>query len=118
MFLRFIVDLFMIWTGSDHELLDFMSNLSKKYSSNKFELKYSQTKIEFLHVLVYKDHNNMLQATIYRKQTDRQNYLDARSEHLKLLKDSIPYSQALRLKGICSSQQEFLNYTAKMINQF
>ena len=39
MFLRFIVDLFMIWTGSDHELLDFMSNLSKKYSSNKFELK-------------------------------------------------------------------------------
>ena len=118
MFLRFNVDLFMIWTGSDHELLDFMSNLSKKYCSNKFELKYSQTKIEFLHVLVYKDHNNMLQATIYRKQTDRQNYLDARSEHLKLLKDSIPYSQALRLKGICSSQQEFLNYTAKMINQF
>ena len=60
----------------------------------------------------------MLQTAIYKKQTDQQNYLDARSEHLKLLKDSIPYSQALQIKRICSSQQEFLSHTAKMINQF
>ena len=118
MFLRSIDDLFMIWTGSEHELLDFMSDLNKKHSSIKFEFKYSQTKIEFLDVLVYKDHNNMLQTTIYRKQTDRQNYLDARSGHPKSLKDSIPYSEALRIKRICSSQQEFLNHIAKMINQF
>ena len=84
----------------------------------KFEFKYSQTKIEFPDVLLYKDYNNMLQTTIYRKQADQQNYLDAQSEHPKLLKDSIPYSQALRIKQICSSQQEFLNHTANMINQF
>ena len=60
----------------------------------------------------------MLQTTIYRKETDRQNYLDARSEHLKLLKHSIPYSPALRIKRICSSQQELLSHTARMINQF
>ena len=89
MFLRFIDDLFMIWTGSEQELLDFMRGLNKKHPSIKFEFKYSETKIEFLGVLVYKDNNNMLQTTIYRKQTDRQNYLDARSEHPKLLKDSI-----------------------------
>ena len=59
----------------------------------------------------------MLQ-TICRKQTDRQNYLDARSEHPKLLKDSIPYSQALGIKRICSSQEEFVGHAAKMINQF
>ena len=52
----------------------------------------------------------MLQTTIYRKQTDQQNYLDAQSEHSKFLKDSIPYSQAL--------QQQFLSHTTKMINQF
>ena len=69
-FLRFIGDLFMIWAGSEQELLDFMSDLNKKHPSIKFEFKYSQTKIEFLNVLVYKDHNNMLQTTIYRKQTD------------------------------------------------
>ena len=60
----------------------------------------------------------MLQTTIYRKQTDQQNYLDVRSEHPKLLKDSIPYSQALLIKRIYSSQQEFLSRTAKMVNQF
>ena len=60
----------------------------------------------------------MLETIIHREQTDRQNYLDARSEHPKSLKASIPYNQALRIKRICSSQQEFLSYTAKMINQF
>ena len=60
----------------------------------------------------------MLQTTIYSKQPDRQNYLDVRSELPKLLKDSIPYSQALRIKRICSSQQEFLRHTTKIINQF
>ena len=60
----------------------------------------------------------MLQTTIYRKQTDRQNYLDAQSEHPKSHEDSMPYSEALRIKRICSSQQEFLSHTAKMINQF
>ena len=44
------------------------------HPSIKFEFEYSQTKIEFLDVLVYKDHNNMLQKTIYAKQTDLQNY--------------------------------------------
>ena len=47
-----------------------MSDLNKKHPSIKFGFKYSQRKIEFLDVLLYKDHNNMLQGTIYRKQTD------------------------------------------------
>ena len=81
----------MIWTGSERELIDFMSDLNKKYSLIKSKFKYSQTEIEFVDVLVYKNHNNMIQTTIYRKQTDTQNYLDAQSEHPKWLKGSIPY---------------------------
>ena len=71
------IDIDILWTGSEQELLDFMSDLNKKHPLIKFEFKYSQIKIEFLDVLVYKDQNNMLQTTIHRKQTDRQNYLDA-----------------------------------------
>ena len=92
-----------------------MGDLNKKHPSIKFEFKYSQTKIEFLDVLIYKDQNNMLQTTIHRKQTDRQNYIDARLEHPKSLKDSIPYRQVLRIKRICSLQQEFTSHIAKMI---
>ena len=57
---RFIDEFFMIWTGWEQERVDFMSDLNKKHPSIKFEFKYSQTKIEFPDVLVYKDHNNML----------------------------------------------------------
>ena len=78
--MRFIDDL--VFHDMDRfkiELLDLMSNLNKKHPSIKFEFKYPQTKIEFLdvHRSSYKDQNNMLQTTIYRKQTDQQNYLDA-----------------------------------------
>ena len=42
---RFIDDLSIIWTGSEHELLDFMSDLNKKHPLIKLEFKYSN-KIE------------------------------------------------------------------------
>ena len=65
MFLRFIDDLFMIWTGSEQELLNFMSDLNKRHPSIKFKFKYSQTKID---VLVYKDklHINPNLAEIFQ----------------------------------------------------
>ena len=45
MFLRFIDDLFMIWTGSEQELIDFVSDLNKKHPSIKFEFKYHKQKL-------------------------------------------------------------------------
>ena len=45
MFLRFIDELFMIWTDSEQELLDFISDLNKKHLSIKFKFKYSQKKL-------------------------------------------------------------------------
>ena len=76
--------------NKEREFIHFMSDFNKKHPSIKFECKCSQTKTEFPDVLVYKDQNNMLQTTIYRKQKDQQNYLDTQSEHQKLLKDIIP----------------------------
>ena len=37
MLLRFIDDFFMIWTGSEQEVLDFTSDLNKKHPSMKFK---------------------------------------------------------------------------------
>ena len=36
-------------------------------------MKYSKDKIEFLDTLLYKDKNNNIQTTLYKKLTDRQN---------------------------------------------
>ena len=59
-FLRLIDDLFMIWTGTEEELLEFINELNQKHKTIRLDFKYSKTKIEFLDVLVYKEINNKL----------------------------------------------------------
>ena len=74
-------------------------------------MKYSKDKIEFLDTLIYKDKNNNIQTTLYKKPTDRQNYIHSKSAHPFSLKKSIAYTQALRLKRICSTIVEYEKYT-------
>ena len=62
-YLRFINDIFMIWTVSENELNSFINEINKETSFHKFDFKFSKEKIEFLDTLVYKDHNNHLQTT-------------------------------------------------------
>ena len=95
LFLCYIDDIFMIWTKSEKQLQDFMSELNQKHPSIKFDYKFDCKQIEFLDTLVYIDQQNKLQTTLFRKSSDRQNFLNAKSEHPYSLKKSIPYSQAL-----------------------
>ena len=95
LFLRYIDDIFMVWTKSEKQLKDFMSELNQKHPSIKFDYKFDCKQIEFLDTLVYIDQQNKLQTTLFRKSSDRQNFLNAKSEHPYSLKKSIPYSQAL-----------------------
>ena len=67
-FSRFIDDLFNIRTDIEEELLKFINELNIKPKAMKSDFKYSETKIEFLAVLVYKDVNNKLQTTLCKNQ--------------------------------------------------
>ena len=69
--------------------------------------KFHQDKIAFLDAMLYKDENNNIQTTLYHKPTDQQAFLRPKSEYARSLKSSIPYSQALILKKICSTMTEF-----------
>ena len=80
-------------------------------------MKYSKGKIEFLDTLTYKDKNNKIQTTLYKKPTDRQNYIHSKSAHPFSLKKSIAYSQALRLKRICSTTGEYEQHTDNLKKQ-
>ena len=57
--------------------------------------------------MVYRDQEHKIQTTIFCKPTDQQTHLHAQSNHLKSLKYSIPYSQALHIKTVCSTTSEF-----------
>ena len=106
LYLRYIDDIFLIWTGTKEELEKLMNHLNKIHPSIKFDYENSNKEINFLDTIVYK-RGKSLQTRLYRKKSDRQNYLHHKSEHPKSLKDSIAYSQALRIKRICSEDDEF-----------
>ena len=71
----------MVWIKSGKQPKFFTNGINKKTSLYKIVFKFSKEKIEFLDTLVYKNHNDRLQATLYEKLIDPQNYLQARSAH-------------------------------------
>ena len=70
-YLRFIDDIFFIWTGSIEQLIAFLNDLNTKHNSIKFEYKISRSSIPSLDKEVYMK-TNKLYTKIYRKETDRQ----------------------------------------------
>ena len=98
--LRYIDDIFMIWTGTKQELLTFLEKLDSKHKTIKFEHKISHINISFLDTLIT---TTLVKTTLYRNPTDQQSYRHPNSDHQKSLKISIPYSQVLRIKTICST---------------
>ena len=63
-FLRYKCDTFMVWTKSEKQVKDFMSELNQKHLSIKFDYKFDCKKTEFLDTLVYIDKQNKLQTTV------------------------------------------------------
>ena len=78
----------------------------KNTKLSNLTFKISLRKIALLDAMLYKDENSNIQTTLYCKPTDEQAFLNAKSEHPRSLKSSIPYSQALRLKTICFTSIE------------
>ena len=80
-----------------------------------FDYQFDCKWIEFLDTLIYIDQQNKLQSTLFWKSRDRQNFLNAKSECPYSLKKRHSYSQALRIRWICST---YHNHSRKFIEQF
>ena len=106
-YLRYIDDLFFIWTVTEKELKHFFHEINKVHRTIKFDYKFSIKEINFLDLTIYKDNKGKLVTKVYTKPTDRQSYLYRTSAHPEHLKKSIPYGQALRLRKICTEEREF-----------
>ena len=64
LYLRYIDDIFMMWTGTKEELVIFSEKLNSKHKTIKFEHNISNSNILFLDTLIYKDKNNTLQTIL------------------------------------------------------
>ena len=123
-FKRFLDDIFMIWVGSPSSLFQFLEKINDLHPTMKFT--YSMTNpypcslplphdgfcqtpssIPFLDTQVSVQ-NGQLVTDLYRKETDRCQYLLPSSCHPQHITKNIPYSLAYRLVRICSQRETLL----------
>lgn len=98
---RFWDDNFCLWTHVGALLIEFLDFLSNFHSTIKFTSTFLDTLLPFLDVLV-SINNSCISTDLYCKPTDARQSLDSKSCHPFHFRRAIPYSQALRLRCICS----------------
>ena len=113
LFVRFIDDLLLVWKGSEEELLKFLEIINTLHLSIKFDYQYSRESVNFLDTTI-KITGTRLTTTLYTKPTDRKAYLHSRSYHPKSTKKSIAFSQATRLRRICTDKTNFRTHAYKL----
>ena len=113
---RFIDDIFFIFTGTLVELEQFFDDLNHtRHTTINFTMSYSQEKIDFLDTTI-KIENGCLTSTLYTKPTDSHSYLLYDSCHPKHIMTSIPYSQFLRIRRICTHWTDFMANAMALVN--
>ena len=105
-YVRFIDDIFMIWTHGSEELEQFTNRDKTTRPSMKFTTKISSTSLPFLDVLVRVKETG-INKSLFRKPTDRPTYVMYCSFHPQHIKSSIVFSQLFRIKRICSDISDF-----------
>ena len=91
LYLRYIDDIFIIWTGTKERFKEFVKELNLRHPSIKFDYNISNKEVSFLDTIVYIDKNNKLRTKLYPEN----------------LKKNIPFSQVLRARRICSEKADF-----------
>ena len=112
---RFIDDVDMKWTLSDKELQNFLSRANNLHPSIKFTHKISNTTISFLDTSSSLS-EGVLSTDLYSKPTDINQCLLPSSCHLPHVTKSIPYSQALRIRRICSTDKSLKKRLGQLTN--
>lgn len=110
---RFLDDIFMIWTDTEQRLIAFIEEFNTVHPNISFTYEYSRTEISFLDVQVHVRAGS-LETSVYRKPTDRQQYLHFNSCHPRHCRTAIPYSQAHRFRRICSRDEDFRSNASRM----
>jgi hypothetical protein len=114
---RYLDDCFCIWQHGEEELNHFLNYLNSRVESINFTMEHSKNGVAFLDTWVNIVENNLV-TDLYCKPTDSHNYLLFTSSHPTACKNSIPYSQFLRIRRICSKTSDFDKHAIIFGNHF
>uniref|UniRef100_A0A8C3F2N4 Reverse transcriptase domain-containing protein n=1 Tax=Chrysemys picta bellii TaxID=8478 RepID=A0A8C3F2N4_CHRPI len=105
LYLRYIDDIFIIWTHRKEALEEFHLDFNNFHPTIHLSLDQSTQEIHFLDTTVQISDGH-INTTLYRKPADPYTYLHASSFHPGHITRSIVYSQALRYNHICSNPSD------------
>ena len=115
--LRYVDDIFFIWTHGEEQLKLFLKDLNEFHPDLKFTYETSQNSANFLDINVsLKD--GAIFTDLHIRPTDGHQFLHYKSSHPNHIKNSIPYSQALRISRLCSSQEDFSAHISNLKDWF
>lgn len=117
-FRRFLDDIFMIVDTSNIDNLDNWLESLFNHKYLKFTYEYSESSINFLDTSISLGSDNSIVTCVYSKPMSRHLYLHATSNHPIHLKNSLFYSQGLRIIRICSNANTSIETLMKLQNKF
>ena len=98
-------------------LTDFFQFIQNFNPAIKFTFSISPTSVVFLDISIHL-HNGTFFTSVHYKETDSHSYLQYKSSHPLSTKNNIPYSQFLRLRRLCSDQDDFQSKSSEMAQFF
>ena len=110
---RYMDDVAGAASCSEEDLRQFLEFASSFHPNLEYTWSVSTDKLPLLDIYM-KPQANRIATSIYYKATDSHSYLNFSSSHPYSCKSSIPYSQFLRLRKICSDDANFDIEAAKM----
>ena len=111
---RYIDDIFFIWTHGEEKLKCFFNSLNRYHPNTNFTHESNRECINFLDLIVSLL-DNKVSNDLYIKPTGRHQYLHYSSSHPDHTKESIVYSQTLRLNMICYVEADFVRHKKEMM---
>ena len=115
--MRYIDDIFFIWTESEDELEGFLQRLNAFHPNLKFTHDKSKVSIKFLDVTV-NINGEEFETDLYYKPTYCHQFLEINSAYPTHNKKSIVYCQGLRIKRLYSKKDKFEKYLESLRSCF
>lgn len=110
-YLRYLDDIWGIWTGTREEFDQFIDILNTHDPSIKLKYEVNEQSIDFLDTTVYKGPsfalNQRLEVKVFFKKTDTHALLYKSSFHPKHTFKGLVKSQLLRFSRICTQEEDF-----------